>query len=478
VTRVSEHYQLGRDQPSLEFVDVEINGDTPVFIDPRTLRFIDSPWAESCVSLLQNFFDTVIAIIRSGKDSTARALLSTLGEPNETRLGLSLGRSRGRGMGKGLANAAWSSLSTSRAVSSGLLEDLEDTVLFVDGIGFDIVSDIATNIIRGPLTTFTQDACAYYDIPLKPGVVSGALWNPTTQLWYQTYEPLPVVNHRRLLLVPKAIVRRNQTFNPSEYYTHYILPQLQLDELRAGSSLVEVLRDGRRRVTKKSVKAKYGGGKKVNLDTTVNHPSLLDQYRSDKSVKHQPPNHLEVADMTDTPLPDWDALLSKLRAVHPGPEEASDYHRAVETLLTTLFYPALDMPRREFKIHNGRKRIDITYVNNATTGFFDWVNRVQQAPAPYVFVECKNYGTSLGNPEVDQLGGRFSPLRGRVGLLCHRGFGGKKKLVARCRDTALDGRGFIIVLDDQDIGELVESRKANPESVSFQLLQRRFEELI
>lgn len=477
VTRVSDHYGLNRTQPSLEFVDVDIRGDVPVFIDPRALRYIDSPWARECVSLLQNFFDTIMSAIRSGKHAHARALLASLGEPNETRLGLSQGRAQGRGMGEQLANDAWKSLSTSRAVSTGLLEDLEDTVLFVEGIGFDIVSDIATNIIRSQLIEFTQAMCSYYLIPMLPDVVSGQMWDRHARKWRQQYAELPVVGTRKLLLVPKAIVRRSQTFDPGEYYNHFVLPQLQQDELNAGSSLVHLLKSGQRRVTKKDVKEKYGGGKKVNLETTLKHPALLDQYRAQKSVKRQPPGHLEIASATDTPAPDWDGLLAAVRAVAPGRDTATDYHHAVETLLSALFYPALDTPEREFKIHEGRKRIDITYVNIASRGFFDWVNRIQQAPAPLVFVECKNYGSDLGNPEIDQLSGRFSPLRGRVGLLCHRGFGDKPRLIQRCRDTALDHRGFIIVLDDDDLSELVEERKRDVDSVTFKLLQQRFNEL-
>ena len=40
--RVSEYFQLSRAQPTLEFVDVNIQGDTKVFVDPRSLRLIDS----------------------------------------------------------------------------------------------------------------------------------------------------------------------------------------------------------------------------------------------------------------------------------------------------------------------------------------------------------------------------------------------------------------------------------------------------
>jgi hypothetical protein len=41
--RVSEEFNLGRTQPSLEFVDVDVCGDTPVYVDPRALRSIESP---------------------------------------------------------------------------------------------------------------------------------------------------------------------------------------------------------------------------------------------------------------------------------------------------------------------------------------------------------------------------------------------------------------------------------------------------
>lgn len=477
--RVSKFYELSRTQPSLEFVDVDIDDDLAVFVDPRSLRYVESPWAMECVSLLQNFFDTVMAAIKSGDDSRAKTLLSSLNEPNETRLGLSQGRAQGHGMGEQLAKDTWESLSKSRAVKTGLLEDLEDTVLFVEGIGFDIISDITTNILRSQLIEFTHDVCDYYDIPLQSDVASGQMWDRGTRSWLQEYTSLPVPNGGQpLILVPKSIVRRSQTFDPGEYYNHYVLPQLQSDELSAGSSLVEILRDGRRRVTKKAVKEKFGGGKRVNLQTTLDHPDLLDQYRATKSGRHQPPGHPDIAHSTDTPLPDWDGLLSAVTDLKHGADSATAYHHAVEALLTALFYPALDMPQREFPIHDGRKRIDITYVNTASTGFFDWANRVHDAPAPYVYVECKNYGSELGNPEIDQIAGRFSPIRGRVGLLCHRGFGDKERLTARCRDTALDGRGFILPLDDADLASLIEERKANPDSVRFSLLHDYFARLV
>ena len=87
-------------------------------------------------------------------------------------------------------------------------------VLFVEHIGPDIISDITTNIIRGPLISYTQEVAAYYEIPLQDNVVSGHIWDSGTRSWTQGFTKLPVTEYGRLLLVPKVIVRRSPSFDP------------------------------------------------------------------------------------------------------------------------------------------------------------------------------------------------------------------------------------------------------------------------
>ena len=476
--RVSEHFSLGRTQPALEFVDVDTKGDTPLFIDPRALLAIGSEWSDQCVALLQSFFDSVIRALSGEEEGRARRLLASLTEPNETRLGLSKGRARGRGMGPGLADRVWDALSQSEAVTTGLIEDLEDTILFVPGIGFDIISDIATNIIRAQLIEFTQDVCGYYDIPLTGDVESRRVWDPQTNSWKHFYVPLPVTNHGPLLLVPKSIVRRVPMFDPGEYFNHYVLTRMQDDELGdPASSLVEVLKDGRRRVTKKSLKDRYGQGKRVNLETTLRHPDLLAKYRSAKNGRRQPPGHHELATQTDTEPPDWDKLLNDVIVVPTGRHKAATYHRAVHALLNAVLYPALGFGTREFKIHEGRKRIDINFINLAESGFFFWLHAVHGTPSAFIAVECKNYGNEIANPEIDQLLGRFADRRTRVGFLIHRGYGDKKRIAERCRDAASDGNGFILALDDDDLCQIVAERR-QPGSLEFKFLWKRFNDLL
>lgn len=478
MTRVSEYFRLHREQPVLDFVDVDIDTDLRVFVDPRALRLLQTDWGNECVALIQDFFSAVMSAIREGNDSQAKRLLQNLKEPNETHLGLSTAESRGRALGHESAGDVWEALSQSEAARSGLLEDLEDTVLLVDGISTDIISDITTNIIRQPLIHYTQAVCAWYGIPLTQDVDSGPIWDPESQDWFSEYVSLPIVPSGKLLLVPKVIVRRRLEYDADEYYRHYILEHLRSVELAANSELVQTLRRGRKRVTKKALTEKYGRGKDVNLRETRKEPSLLTRYRAAKNSTIRPPlDHEALAAEENSPDPDWDSLLNDVLSLPTGQANANHYERAIESLLSALFYPSLSNPQPQRQIHHGRKRIDMTYTNVAIRGFFHWLS--QHYPAPHIFVECKNYADDPANPELDQLSGRFSSLRGKFGLLVCRTIGNKDLFAERCRDTAQDDRGFIVYLDDADLSELVELRKsAVPIQDQFALLKSRMDSLI
>lgn len=108
-------------------------------------------------------------------------------------------------------------------------------------------------------------------------------------------------------------------------------------------------------------------------------------------------------------------------------------------------------PKKEYEVHDGRKRIDITFNNASTEGFWYHARTNPNISSSLVMVECKNYTRDIKNPELDQMAGRFSHQRGWLGLIMCRGFDDKKMFIQRCKDTASDGRGIIICFDDADI---------------------------
>lgn len=149
-----------------------------------------------------------------------------------------------------------------------------------------------------------------------------------------------------------------------------------------------------------------------------------------------------------------------------------DSPAAIEALLNATLYPALVAPLPQEKIHDGRKRIDISYTNVAKDGFFLWLAR--NYAAANVVVEAKNYERPLANPEYDQITGRFSPSRGKVGLLIYQAMEDKQKVLASCRDAAKDDHGFVLALDDADLGVLVDEAKRGDVLGHHGLLRERF----
>lgn len=474
--RISEYYNLGLEQPFLDFVDVQAETDTPLFIDPTALHLLDTEWGARARSLIQDYFSLILSLIKTGQHAEARKLLSALNEPNETRLGYSSDKPRGHGMGKQLAQKMWSELKDSSAVASGIIQDLEDTALMIDGVASDVISDIVTNIIRESLLEYTVAMCKEYGIPTQR-VSSKPIWNTVENKWETRFVEQPVVNGERLLLVPKALVRQTITYQADNYYNLYLLAKIQEEHVSQG--LVRLLKSGEERPpTKKSLKEKYGNaGKQQNRTYTIGREEVLQQYREDKhNDPRDPLSHEEIAQATDTSEPHWDDMLDRLAKLPSGKEHAKAYEELIRELLIALFYPWLMHPTSQERIHNGRKIIDITFWNMAEDDFFAWLRN--NYPAPYIMVECKNYSEDPENPELDQLSGRFSPRRGKVGILVSRTISNKDRFGARCKDTADDERGYIIGLDDEDIRSLVNAVRFGEKGERFNLLRERFKKLV
>jgi len=477
----SRHFKLQRNQATLDFLDVHIDKDIPVFVDPAALRSLQTEWGHHCVSLLQSYFESVLTAIRNSNHNRAKQLLACLNERNEFHIGYSKEKSRGSALGAISAEKIWGSLMKSKAAQTGLLHDLEDTILFVDGVGPDMLSDAVCNIIRGPLIQYTQQACDYYGIPLTAGVDSGPVWNTLNERWESSLIDLPMTMHGSLIFIPKIIARVKQTYGHPEFYRHFLMPVLQQHHKDINSSFVHVLKskknEGVKKVYKSDLYNFYGADKLASAKLAGEHPQALTNYREAKSSNpSRPLDHAALAQIENVPTPDFTRLLNDITSLKPGQEDAASYENSIEKLLSALLYPALSFPVKQDKIHEGRKRIDITYVNDAKDGFFSWVAR--NHPASHVFVECKNYGKEIGNPEVDQLAGRFSPSRGKLGILVVRSVKDKELLLKRCKDTASDQRGFILILDDSDLSELINQRRALMYGYGETLLYQQFKALV
>jgi hypothetical protein len=472
----AQRFRVNKKQAQLDFVDIDPDRDTPLFVDPFALSIREDIWSTTATDLIYSFFQEAIDSIRRGDRVRAQALLGTLSEPNETCLGLSKERPRGRGVSGKQAFDLYTALATSEAARTGELSELADCDLFVFGIGADKISDITTNIIRGSLIEYTQDQCRLHGIPLEEAVPSGRMWDPIRLTWIEQYVELPVIGGEKILLVPKATVRRRMSLDSQEYYNHHVLSFLQAEHLAADSALVEVLKNKRRRVTKKKLKTHHPFDKDFLLRITREHPGLLETYKRIKGAEGALRNRDFDRDFDESVF--CTALIDQLHAVPPGNGDASNFHRLMIGALEFIFYPNLIIPKKELEIDEGRKRIDISFTNAARDGFFYRAHTAHQIASNVIMVECKNYSSDIANPELDQLTGRFSVNRGRLGLLISRSFDNRALFVARCRDAAQAGRGFVIPLIDEDLIRILTSIRDGGRRFVDEYLEGIFRQLI
>lgn len=148
----SDHFGLEKSQGELDFVNVHLDRDVPLFLDPFAVSQREDRWGQDAHATLVAFFQSIVDRIRANRGADARRLLQHLREPNETRFGLSKGRPQGAGIGTHQADELFRALERSQAVQTGFLSSLEECELMIEGIGRDKISDLTTNVLRGQHT--------------------------------------------------------------------------------------------------------------------------------------------------------------------------------------------------------------------------------------------------------------------------------------------------------------------------------------
>lgn len=474
--RVSAWAGLHNRQAELDFVDIDTDGDTRLFVDPYAIDIRGDAWSAECSRHLRSFFNALISALRQREDARAEHLASHLHETNETFLGLSQGRPQGRGIGKDQATQLLDALRRSRAVQTGLLSELAETELFIEGIGSDKISDLTTNIIRAPLLAYTKEQAELWNMPISGNVALDPVWDPNREDWIQAPRETIVIRGKPVILVPKFSVRKVLSLNSQEFYNDHMITYLQQEYLRAGQGLVRVLRSGERTAPyKKHVKERHPKSKPALAAFAEQHPDVLAQYKRLAGAKG--------VLQTDEIEPHFDErtyaaeLQAELGRIGTGNAHASEYHRYCIGALTFILFPDLITPVKEREIDYGKKRIDISYKNAARDGFFDMALRSAQLRAIEVPVECKNYSQDIANPELDQLTGRFSHVRGFLGILCCRSFDDKARFVERCKDAVVHRGHYVIVLDDDDITIMLRNIEQAGREDNDRFLRQRFGEL-
>ncbi len=276
---ISAYFKLASQQPNLDFVDVKLNTDNLLFIDPRLIEISNDPHAKEMQKRIEVFWAELIKSVRAKDAKKIYYLLSGLKEPNETRLGYSFSKSYGNSVADKLKPKIIDAIQRNKAVQTGVLSHFADVELFIEDISSDRISDITTKIIKEVLIRYTQEQCRLHGIPMKE-VVQDDIFDYTILKWVRRKVELPVYLNKPILFVPKSIVRLENAAgqNVSCFYRYAIRHFIVHDK----EMLEDVSPTGKEgKILLKDVKAEYPVSKESLTNWGIKYGKLLVDYKTD-----------------------------------------------------------------------------------------------------------------------------------------------------------------------------------------------------
>lgn len=209
----------------LDFVDVAINADTKLFIDPCFIETSKDLFSIRCQEVIQDYFDSLYKAYRIS--SYNPYILSHLGERNETRFGYGTGTNgkakTPEGMGETLNGLH------DLIIRGVTLHGMIDIPLMMPRFAEDCMSDMLVNILFKQLSEFTLMQCDRYGIATRHITDLRYYWNHHTHEWCIYEGRSLVINGSIILLVPKKYVCTRFYYSTSQFFMSKIATMLQKD---------------------------------------------------------------------------------------------------------------------------------------------------------------------------------------------------------------------------------------------------------
>lgn len=258
------------------FEDVEVTADNRLYVDPRAIRLCKSGQAivDQALLCLDTFTEQITNSILEGTPASLRRgeqLLQRFAEPWETRLGMSRRSFYGHGGADIVGTWIWDVLTgdVEVLVRIGVLKQIEDLPLFVEGVDRDITSDITTRIIFDALVKFTAQMLVQYpefsEGEHRVETFTKQIWSTDQLEWVDVEVTLPLADGEALLLVPTGWARPTLLMSAGRYYDTSVLTYAQLEQAVVGSN-GKLMKTPKDRLKKQ---AGLGPGRSTNLAVTM-----------------------------------------------------------------------------------------------------------------------------------------------------------------------------------------------------------------
>lgn len=217
-----------------DFVDIKMNSDTKLFIDPSVIKVSKDPWCIEANRIIDSYFDKFYAAYRSGGDDEIRKLLIHAQEVPDTHLGYG-----GTFIGHGnTADGLMDKFSCLKTFITKIdsISTASDLPVLIPNFDKDGLSDMITNIIRLQLYNFTKEQMMLLGKP-PDSTCSFYTWDVVRGDWaFIESAPSYTFGGRNVLLVPKRIVQKHYLYRAEHFFRQIILERMKQDAAYTDSS--------------------------------------------------------------------------------------------------------------------------------------------------------------------------------------------------------------------------------------------------
>lgn len=234
-------------QEMIDFVNIELDGDQPFYLDPSIIAGKKDEFALRAQRALEDFFRVINGLYEAGKRNEARGLLLFSGENNAIHFGQTKKgfKSKGKGCSPGMLADLFDEIHEKGIVAKSLLLEPYHSYLFIEGFAEDRMSDLISNIILDVLCDFTKEQCDFLNIDTVCFESYRNYWDAVNHRWWTKDVWLPVdQSGEPIILVPKNFITNRFKLNTGTLIFHYILPN-EIERLgdEAPSNKKELLKD-------------------------------------------------------------------------------------------------------------------------------------------------------------------------------------------------------------------------------------------
>lgn len=300
MANISSSFKLKVKQDNLPFVDVVLDNDNLLFIDPRQIQNSSARSDKAIKDCLYKFFGHLVASIAGGNRRRTLELLNGIEEPKETRLGYGRNNSNGRSAGPQIKQKLIDAIANNPVIKAKKVSNLSDISFFIPDVGIDRISDISTKVIKRFLIEFTQKQCRAFGIPMKT-VSQKSILNPGTLEWEKKSVELPVFNDggadKSIIFVPKHFVNR-KTDADSSFNCFFRFARNYILEKGNRKFTKGIPRNGKNNTIRKKDFDESLGAKKDELTKwLMDHPDIVHDYWLDSLDRIRPLTDDEIGEV-------------------------------------------------------------------------------------------------------------------------------------------------------------------------------------